>query len=71
MNAQKKDLVRYILNGIVSICIIIIISAAFALVATDAKGFWSPVEVEVVEPECHTCGCVSQTKSITITASAL
>jgi len=68
MNEQQKDLVRYILNGIVSICIIVLVSLAFAVIVAEPV---RSAPAEPTEPECTTCGCVSKTESINIAGNLL
>jgi len=68
MNQAQKDLVRYILNGIVSICIIVLVSLAFAVIVADPV---ISAPAEPAEPECHTCGCVSQAETFKFTGTLL
>lgn len=62
MNNLQRDVVRDILNGIVIICMIIIISVGFALVVTS----------EAHASECYVCGCATpEVETVEIKGNAL
>jgi len=68
MNEQQKDLVRYILNGIVSICIIVLVSLAFTVIVAEPV---RSAPVEPAAPECYTCGCVTKADTFEFTGTVL
>jgi len=61
MNQLQKDAVRDLLNGIVIICMIVVISIAFGLIIT------SPSHAS----ECEDCGCTTVIETFELDGTAL
>jgi len=71
MTPMQKDLVRYILNGLVSICIIVLVSLAFAVMVADPVRSDPFDPIEPAKPECHACGCVVEAETFNFTGTVL
>ena len=63
MTEQQKDLVQYVLHGLVIICTIIVISVGVALLISSPS--------HAAEAECNECGCTTEIEPLEIGGNAL